>query len=749
MSHSPSSFWCRRPKRLLFWGRLFLPNKRAALSLCGALVLLLAAQPLLAETPSRPNILWISAEDLSPDLGCYGDPYARTPHLDRFAQDCARYTHCFSHAGVCAPARSGLITGMYPPSIGTQHMRCQGIPSAEVKCFSEYLRAAGYYCTNQAKTDYQFVPPITAWDQNGAKADWSNRAPGQPFFAVINFTTSHESQIRDPSPATRKLIAALPASSRHDPAKALVPPYYPDTPVVRRDLANYADAVSAMDSQVGQVLERLEQEGLAENTIVWFWGDHGRGLPRCKRWLYDSGTLVPLLIRVPPAWRTLASPQNPARWETAHTNDDLVAFVDFAPTVLSLAGVPLPSHLQGQAFLGPQAKPPRQYVYGHRDRMDEAYDLIRTVRDQRYRYFRNFMPEAPYAQRINYMDQMPTMQELRRLAATGELSPEAALFFRPQKPLEELYDTETDPHQLHNLADDPGSQPHLLRLRAELQRWMVEIQDTGLIPEATLDELKRPNGVIAPTAAPGVAPVEASPSQIQLTCTTPGASIAYRISGKNAPANPTKSWKLFVNPLILEAGQQLEAKAIRIGFAESPVVKYHPGDSPIAAAQESAPPFWQDVLRRDQTLARLLSLHAIDNPLTPPSEQLLNALKDPSPAVRYWSVRKLTSQEPSPTGDAQEIVVFETLLSQETAPEVRIALAQALGQWGKADLAVPVLAELLSHSHDSVGLLAALGLESLGPAAKPALPQIKIALNKGEYTGRVCERLVKSLATAD
>ncbi len=241
---------------------------------------------------------------------------------------------------------------MYPISIGTQHMRCKGIPPAEVCCFSEYLRGAGYYCTNNSKTDYQFDAPPTAWDASHGKADWQKRSEGQPFFAVINLTTSHESQIRDQRKLTKELVAKLSAEERHDPDIAPLPSYYPDTPLVRRDWANYHDNITAMDQQVAEILEQLDKDGLAEETIVWFWGDHGRGLPRGKRWIYDSGLQIPLIIRVPEKWRGQVLPGAEELLAPGTVNDELVAFVDFAPTMLSLAGIEIPKHIQGQAFLG-------------------------------------------------------------------------------------------------------------------------------------------------------------------------------------------------------------------------------------------------------------------------------------------------------------------------------------------------------------------------------------------------------------
>ena len=357
----------------------------------------------------RPNILWISCEDISPDLGCYGSTELKTPNIDRLAAEGIRYTNTFTVAPVCAPNRSGIITCMYPPSIGSMHMRTknkklnieyEAVPPDYVKCFTEYLRTAGYYCTNNSKTDYQFTPPVTAWDRSGRNHnDWSGRAGGQPFFSVINFTTTHESKIRVP----------LEKEPVIDPDSVTLPPYYPDTPVVRRDWARYLDNIETMDKQVGEVLERLENDGLADNTVVFFWSDHGRGLPRAKRWLYDSGTHVPLIIR----W--------PGVIKAGTVSDEIINSIDLSATVLSIAGVEVPSYAQGQPFLGKQKAEPREYAFSHRDRMDEKYDMVRSARDKRFRYIRNFMPEMPYAQHIDYMDMMPTMQEWRRLAAEDKL----------------------------------------------------------------------------------------------------------------------------------------------------------------------------------------------------------------------------------------------------------------------------------------------------------------------------------------
>jgi uncharacterized sulfatase len=509
-----------------------------------------------SQAAQRPNILWISLEDTSPDLGCYGDKYAVTPNIDRLAAEGCRYTNVFTHAGVCAPSRSGIITGMYPTSIGTHFMRCKGVPPPFVKCFTEYLRAAGYYCTNDSKTDYNFDPPLTAWDESKGGAHWRNRPTKEtPFFCVINLTTTHESQIRLPEGQLEGRRKTLSPAELHDPAKAPLPPYYPDTPVVRRDMANYYDNLTWTDKRVGRILEELKADGLAESTIVFFWGDHGRGLPRHKRWIYDSGIHVPLIVR----W--------PGKLQPGSVSDELVASVDLAPTVLSLAGVEIPKHFQGQAFLGEQKAPPREYIYAARDRMDETLDIIRAVRDKRYKYIRNYRPDLPYAQDITYMNEMPTMKEWRRLAAAGELKGPPAIFFQPTKPVEELYDCEADPHEIHNLAGDPQHADVLARLRAAHEKWREDTGDLGLIPEAELMQQRRPGGKWAVTANPEITVAE---GKATIRCATEGASIAYRVN-KDIPAGDGRRWLLYTGPVAVSAGDAIQAQACRLGYRDSEI----------------------------------------------------------------------------------------------------------------------------------------------------------------------------------
>jgi N-sulfoglucosamine sulfohydrolase len=412
----------------------------------------------------RPNILWISCEDTGPQIGCYGDKYSLTPNIDKLASEGVRYTHAHTVAGVCAPSRSGIITGMYPSSLGSQYMRCNIKLPDHVKCFPEYLRNAGYYCTNNVKTDYNFNVPPLAWDETSRKAHWKNRPADKPFFAVFNFEVTHESRVRLRGAEYAKVTDRLSPSERRDPAKAVMPPYYPNTPEARKDWAQYYELITVMDKQAGDLLKEIEQAGLMEDTIVFFWGDHGVGLPRAKRWLYRSGTHVPLVIRIPEKYRA------PGQGKSGTVDDQLVSFVDLAPTVLNLAGVSLPPHLQGRAFLGPNLSAPREYVYGSRDRMDETYDGQRMVGDRRYRYLRNFHPHLPYAQYLSYMEQGNIMKELRRLASEGRTPEAARLFMADSKPVEELYDIQNDRYELRNLTDSPEHKPILERSTGRLVR---------------------------------------------------------------------------------------------------------------------------------------------------------------------------------------------------------------------------------------------------------------------------------------
>lgn len=453
------------------------------------LVLVMAAASLAsvssyanAEPPARPNILWISCEDISSNLGCYGDQDAKTPNIDALAREGVRFTHAFTTCPVCATNRSSIITGMYPTSIGTHLMRCNAKLPAHIKCFPEYLREAGYYCTNDAKTDYNFTHNQATWDANGHGSHWRNRPAGKPFFHVRNFGLTHESRIWPRGEAHLKQTPHLQRADRRDPSNLTLPPYYPDTPEVRRDWANYHENITELDYRVAELLQELEDDGLADDTIIFFWSDHGVGLPRGKRWLYDSGTRVPLIVVIPEKYRVGEQGQ-PGR-----VSSELISFVDFAPTVLNLCGVTPPEHMQGQAFLGQGRDKPRDYLVSTRDRMDERYDMIRTIRVEEWRYTRNYMPWKPYSQWLGYAEINTTMKALRRLQAAGTLSPKAARFMATQKPIEELYHTRDDPHEVNNLAqsDRADAQAMLTQLRGTLDAWQTETNDLGFLPEPDL-----------------------------------------------------------------------------------------------------------------------------------------------------------------------------------------------------------------------------------------------------------------------
>ncbi len=418
----------------------------------------------------RPNVLWLTSEDNGPHLGAYGDSYADTPHLDRLAAGGLTYRVAWSNAPVCAPARTAIITGMYPTSIGAQHMRSRVRLPDGMKMFPQILREAGYYTTNNAKEDYNVEKTGKVWDESSRKAHWQNRPEGAPFFAVFNCTKTHEGQIRK-----------RPHEAVHDPAKVRVPAYHPDTPEVRQDWAQYYDKLTEMDAWVGERLAELEEAGLAEDTIVFYFGDHGPGMPRCKRWPYDSGLHVPMLLRVPERFRELASEE----YSVGGTTNRPVSFVDLAPTVLSLAGIEPPSTMQGRAFLGTYEAASREYVFGFRDRMDERYDLVRSVRDERYVYIRNYMPHRIYGQHLAYMFQTPTTRVWKEMYDAGELTPPRTFFWEP-KPREELYDLVSDPDEVHNLAGDPALGNTLERLRSECLSHSWRSRDLGFLPEAEI-----------------------------------------------------------------------------------------------------------------------------------------------------------------------------------------------------------------------------------------------------------------------
>lgn len=535
-------------------------------------------------TQSRPNVLWFSLEDTTPRFGCYGDDLAETPTIDGLAADGIRYPNACSTAGVCSPSRNAVVTGCYQTWTGGHHMRTRhenddapGLPTPYeatpphyVRAFTESLRAAGYYCTNNDKTDYQFdtgeQAPTTAWDECHAEAHWRNRPDDdQPFFSVFNPMRTHESGMwptEDP-PET-------------DPDAVAVPEYLPDTDGVREQIARQYDNVARSDAQLGELLAQLEEDGELANTYVFVWSDHGEGLPRAKRTLYDGGINIPLLVAGPdlPRGETRSAP---------------ISLVDLAPTVLELTGVEPPPYLQGRPFLGegPEVDE-REYAFAARDRIDESYDMVRAVRTERFKYVRNYYPENPPLQWVPYRAQGPAMQDLLRLHREGELSgPPADLFER--RPSEELYDLREDPDEVDNLADDPEYRDVLEELREALEDWRERYDRYGDVDErAMVEEMHGSAGgsnretatpVFVPNA-PGNPTREGvdggtfeGPATLQLECSTQGASLAYALDeDPREIEGHHRGWRLYTGPIRLPAGETtVYAKAVRYGFEESDV----------------------------------------------------------------------------------------------------------------------------------------------------------------------------------
>ena len=433
----------------------------------------LAAAPLAAAAQAtRPNILWLTCEDIGPNLHACGDEYSTTPNLDRLANRGCLYNNAWSNAPVCAPARTTIISGVYATATGAEHMRSMTRMPDGWKMFPSYLRDAGYYCTNNAKEDYNLEKPPGTWDESSRSGHWRNRKPGQPFFAVFNNETTHEGQIRKSATNTHFV---------HDPARVRLPAYHPDRPEVRKDWAQYYDNITIMDSQMQTRLDELEKDGLTEDTIVFFYGDHGAGMPRSKRFPYDSGLHVCILAVFPRKYLHLA----PKDYAAGKKSDRLVGFVDLAPTMLSLAGIRPPDFHQGQAFAGPHEAPPRTYSFGFRGRMDERYDLMRSARDRRYSYIRNYNPHKIYGQYIAYMWATPTTAVWDRLYREGQLKPPQTYFWET-KPAEELYDLETDRDEVRNLAASPRHKDVLERFRQAHREHERAVKDVGLLPEAEI-----------------------------------------------------------------------------------------------------------------------------------------------------------------------------------------------------------------------------------------------------------------------
>lgn len=536
----------------------------------------------------KPNILWLVLEDMSPIIEPYGDDTAETPTISRLAKQGVTYTNVYSPSGVCSPSRAALALGMYPSAIGANNMRTTSytevtglpkygaVPPPEAKMLSQYLREQGYYTTNNLKTDYQFKHPKMAWDESGKYAHWRNRGKNQPFFAVFNFTTTHESGLFEPygfrhiesrhyfsddverieqlptHPMNKTKESETPIHLPKD-TEFNIPPYLPDTPLVRRDMWKMYNNLIEADRQMASVIQQLKDDGLYDNTIIVFYSDHGGPLPRQKRLIYDSGLKVPLIIRFPGEQRA------------GQRDDQLISFIDFAPTTLGLAGMKVPDHMHGQDFLN-EAQPQRQYIHAAADRFDGFTDKIRAVKNKRFKYIRNYRPEQGYYLPVEYREKIPTMQELLRLKKAGELTEAQAQWFRTSKPKHELFDTIKDPHELNNLAQDPKYKSVLTELSNEMDNWLAEIKDEPSLPEAKLVKKLWDGQDSKPKTAEPI--IQNNQGKLSISSKTPGAQIGYKIIKNGYEPN---SWSVYQHPIRLPEGAAIKVFAHRIGYQQSDI----------------------------------------------------------------------------------------------------------------------------------------------------------------------------------
>ena len=536
-----------------------------------------------AQLQSQPNILLLMAEDMSPRVGAFGDRVAVTPNLDALAAEGVRYTNTFTTAGVCAPSRAAHILGMHQISTGTQHMRSSSrpeggyysVPPQNAKAYPELLRAAGYYTYTDDKLDYQFSSPFahsgpgTIWNLEGAAAtDWDKRAPGQPFFGFVSFFVTHESGVFSP-------LGTMPLSAMHAamqlmrwysldaavpevvlPQDIAVPPYYPDTATVRADIARHYNNIAYMDAQVGAILKQLDAAGLADSTIVIWTTDHGDGLPRAKRELFDSGIKVPMIIRWPEAFR-------PAGVTPGALDERLISFVDLAPTILSLASVQVPSNMQGRAFEGSRvasSAAPNTYIYASRDRIDERMDRQRAVRDSRFKYIRSWYPNVAGGDDLAYRNNIDMVREMRALFDAGQLNAVQRQWYEPPGE-ERLFDLQLDPFELHDVSRDPKYQSELQRMRFALDAWLAHVDDWSEESESAMVARFEPDGERQVTPAPTLSVRDG------LLVVTPegnGHSIEYRVDDGD--------WQLYVGPVSVDNNQDIEARAVRYGWEESEIV---------------------------------------------------------------------------------------------------------------------------------------------------------------------------------
>ncbi len=522
----------------------------------------------------RPNIFLITLEDLSPKFGSFGDAAAQTPNIDALAAKGIRFPNTFTTAGVCAPSRSALITGVHQQTMGTMHMRTTmfgrdmpygasylAVPPATIKAFPELLRAGGYYALNKSKTDYQFGTPFTVWDESSGAANWKNAPADKPLFAMINFNQTHESYgfpADIDSEGNRNAKSFVPRNIKFDKTKTVftdpdsiaVPPYYPDTATVRKSIARYYDNVARTDALIGKLLSDIQASERGKNAVIILTTDHGDGLPRAKRTLYDSGLKVPMII-------AYSDERN-----AGDLREDLVSFVDLAPTILNFAGVDIPDFIQGRVFEGENRAAPRRYIYAAADRLDEREQRFKAVRDDGYKYIRNYTPDKPRLPDIGYQNNSPIMAQMRSLYARRKLANVSAKYFDTPSPKDELYQLSKDPHEINNLAAKPGYQPKLKSMQSAMDAWIARTGDLSAVPELEMVARMWPDGTQPVTAAPTAC---LKGKDVVWKSVTPGASIGV------ATRPEAKAFSLYTEAYTPE-GNALHAKSVRYGYAESAVI---------------------------------------------------------------------------------------------------------------------------------------------------------------------------------
>ena len=519
---------------------------------------------------SKPNILCITVEDISCYLGCYGDPVAKSPFLDSLAKKSIRFTNMHTPVGVSAPSRFALITGMYPSACGANYMRAsqknyEVVLPDNIKAYTEYLRSAGYYCTNNSKTDYQIGVTPAQWDENNSSATWKKCPDGKPFFAIFNITTTHESQIW--------MRAKQPLLIKPEDIDMKRFPYFPDDPVIRQDLARMYTNIALMDQEARNLVNDLKKSGLADNTIIIWFSDNGGPIPRGKRSLYITGTQVPFMVRLPDGYRS------------GEAEDRLCSFIDVPATILSLAGIKIPEYMHGRAFLGAQTSAPRDYVYGARDRFDEVVDRSAYVRDKRFQYVRNYITETCNYLHNEYALSMPMVLRLNQLRDEGKLNEKQMLYYKAPRPQEELYDLLNDPYELNNLASEPSFKHDFERLKKAFDEWNGSVN--AVWNTKTEEEWIagfKPNGLKKVVDNPVIENIDGKWS---MSCTTPGASLVYKINyvtekpatqlpkaggaitsiGPGDPEN--NGWILYTVPVTAAKGEKVTVMACRAGYKSS------------------------------------------------------------------------------------------------------------------------------------------------------------------------------------